>query len=213
MTRLYVVCEGLTELSFVRDILARHIERLMPERIAVQPINLQGQTRYAHLKKPMEKLLGKPSAQVLVTTMIDLYQLPHDFPGHAQCDKYKDAWKRVEEMERFLSEDINDPRFIPYLQLHEFEALILTDVRCLAKYYPKSENNLRKLAMSIEKEYRSPPEEVNRLNPPSRRIRTVVPDYQKTVFGVSAVRDLGIETIRAKCKHFDSWLQRLENLF
>jgi hypothetical protein len=42
---------------------------------------------------------------------------------------------------------------------------------------------------------------------------TVVPEYQKTVFGVSAVRDLGIETIRAKCKHFDSWLQRLENLF
>jgi len=42
---------------------------------------------------------------------------------------------------------------------------------------------------------------------------TIVPEYQKAVFGMSAVSDLTIETIRAKCKHFDSWLQRLETLF
>src|SRR5260370_31182088 len=173
---------------------------------------MRGQIRYTQLKKPKKRLIGKPAARVLVTTMIDLYQLPADFPGHAQGNEYKNPWKRVEGMERFLSEDINDKRFIPYLQLHEFEALILTDVRCLANYYPKSKEALARLAKSIERKYRSP-EEVNRLNPPSRRIRTVVREYQKTVFGVSAVRDLGIARIRAKCKHFDSWLQRLETPF
>src|SRR5260370_12360571 len=99
-----------------------------------------------------------------------------------------------------------------YVQLNECEALILTDVRCLAKYYPKSKTDLVSFAKIIEKEYRSP-EEVNRLNPPSWRIKTIVPEYQKAVFGMSAVRDLGIERIRAKWKHFDSWLQRLETLF
>jgi len=207
-----VVSEGLTELNFVREILAPRIEPRWPGRIAVQPINLQGHTSYGKSKKLIRALLGKPSSEAMVTTMVDLYELPRDFPGHAQCDKYKNARKRVEEMERSLREDIDDQRFIPYLQLHEFEALILTDARCLAKYYPKSEGNLVRLAKSIEKQYKSP-EEVNRLRPPSRRIMTVVPEYQKTVFGVSAVRDLGLETIRAKCKHFDSWLQRLETLF
>jgi hypothetical protein len=174
--------------------------------------NLRGHSSYAKLKKLIRTLLAKPSAEVLVTSMIDLYNVPADFPGREVCDAHKDPWKRVDEMERFLNADIMDPRFIPYLQLHEFEALILTDARCLSKYYPKGKNALDKLAKSIEKQYRSP-EEVNQLTPTSRRIATAVPEYQKTVFGVSAVQDLGIERIRANCKHFDTWLKRMEALF
>src|SRR5258706_9889988 len=114
-------------------------------------------------------------------------------------------------MERFLYEDIQDPRLIPYLQLHEFEALILTDVRCLVKYYPHSEEGLVKLANAIEKQFKSP-EEVNRMTPPYGRITMVVPEYQKALFGIAAVSDLGLERIRSGCKHFHSWLQRLEGL-
>jgi hypothetical protein len=129
-------------------------------------------------KKLIRTLLAKPSAEVLVTSMIDLYNVPADFPGREVCDAHKDPWKRVDEMERFLNADIMDPRFIPYLQLHEFEALILTDARCLSKYYPKGKNALDKLAKSIEKQYRSP-EEVNQLTPPSRRIATAVPESKR----------------------------------
>ncbi|MBZ5729116.1 MAG: DUF4276 family protein [Acidobacteriia bacterium] len=52
-----------------------------------------------------------------VTTMIDLYDLPVDFPGYAACDEHKDPWKRVDEMERFFFGDLQDQRFTPYLQL------------------------------------------------------------------------------------------------
>lgn len=31
---------------------------------------------------------------------------------------------QVEEMERCIKDDIKDVRFIPYIQLHEFEALL-----------------------------------------------------------------------------------------
>jgi hypothetical protein len=160
--RLYVVSEGLTEVNFVREILGPHIEGRSSAGIVIQAINLRGQPSYAETKKLIKTLLGKLSAEVIVTTMIDLYQLSRDFPGRARCDEYKDARKRVEEMERFLREDIDDQRFIPHLQLHEFEALILTDARCLAKYYPKSKNALVRLARSIEQKYKSP-EEVNGL--------------------------------------------------
>lgn len=211
MTRLYVVGEGLTETTFVRDVLAPHVEQRWPARLAVQAPNLRGRCAYAEVKKLIRTLLGNPTGDLFVTTMIDLYKLPGDFPGHAECGGYEDPWKRVGEMERLLTEDIQDRRFIPHLQLHEFEALILTDALCLTKYYPSHKDELGRLARSVEKDFRSP-EEVNRMTPPSRRIITAVPEYQKVPFGISAAADLGLERIRGKCKHFDAWLQRLERL-
>jgi len=212
VTRLYVVSEGFTEANFVRDILKPHLEGRWPGRVNVEAPNLRGHHTYAGLKKLILTLLGKPAAEVLVTTMVDLFKLPGDFPGHAACDAFEDPWERVEELEKSFYDDIGDHRLIPYLQLHEFEALILTDVRCLIRFYPDRENELVKLAKSIEKQFKSP-EEVNRTTPPSSRIRAVVPQYQKALFGNYAVLDLGIERIRDRCKHFHAWLQRLEALF
>ena len=84
----------------------RMFESRWPERITVQAPNLGGHSTYAALKKLIRALLGNPDGAVLVTTMIDLFKLPGDFPGRAVCDDYDDPWKRVEEMERFFSEDI-----------------------------------------------------------------------------------------------------------
>jgi hypothetical protein len=212
VTRLYVVSEGLTETSFVRDVLTPHLERQWPERLAVHAPNLRGHCSYAEVKKLIRALFANPGGEVLVTTMLDVFNLAADFPGRSACDGYDDPWKRVEEQERFFSEDVQDRRLIPYLQLHEFEALILTDARCLAKYYPNRRSDLIKLAKSVKKKFKSP-EEVNRRTPPSWRIRTVVPEYQKPLFGISAFTDLGMEKVRAACKHFDSWLKKLEGLF
>jgi hypothetical protein len=207
-----VVSEGLTETNFVREILTPHVEQLLGPTVNVHAPNMRGNCRYAEVKKLIRALLGNPASDVFVTTMIDLYKLPDDFPGHAACSSYEEARKRVESMERLWLEDVQDQRFVPYLQLHEFEALILTDALCLARYYPSHKDDLARLARTVEKDCRSP-EEVNRMTPPSWRIRAVVPEYQKPLFGISAVADLGLEKIRSKCKHFDSWLQRLERLF
>ena len=54
--------------------------------------------------------------------MIDLYALPDDFPGTEAFKGEQDPYRRVEGMEQALAEDIDDPRFMPYIQLHEFEA-------------------------------------------------------------------------------------------
>jgi Domain of unknown function (DUF4276) len=210
VTHLYVVAEGVTEINFVRDVLAPYLDRRRPEGIAVEAPNLQGKCAYGEVGRLVRKLLRNLASGVRVTKMIDLYGLRGEFPGHAECMAYDDPW-RVAEMERLIYEDIQDERVIPYLQLHEFEALILTDVGCLAKYYPGGKQALDKLAKSIQKDFKSP-EAVNRMTPPSRRIRTAVPEYQKSLFGASAVGDLGLERIRATCKPFDSWLRKLEML-
>jgi len=108
VTRLYVISEGLTESNFVRDILAPHVESVWPDRLTVQAPNLRGHCTCAELKKLIRALLGNPEGAVLVTTMIDLFKLPQDFPGSVVCDDYEDPWKRVEAMERFFYEDIQD---------------------------------------------------------------------------------------------------------
>ena len=52
LTRLYVVCEGLTEVNLVRDILAPHIEQRWAERIAVPKApNLRGSGTFLQLEK------------------------------------------------------------------------------------------------------------------------------------------------------------------
>ena len=136
----------------------------------------------AEVKKLILALLGNPATEVFVTTMIDLYKLPGDFPGYAECSGHEDARKRVEEMERFLSKDVPDRRFVPHLQLHEFEALILTDAPNLAKYYPNRKDELGKLARRRPGESERPCLSTRRRSSGSRRSRTLV----SKGFGASA---------------------------
>jgi hypothetical protein len=112
-------------------------------------------------------------------------------------------------LEDSCQQDINDSRFIAYLQLHEFEALLLADIEVLADQYPNRHAALRRLARSLRT---LPPEHVNRRTPPSHRIRQAVPEYDKVVAGVAAVERIGLHVLRERCGHFGEWLGRLEEL-
>src|SRR6266446_415598 len=60
-----------------------------------------------------------------------VYKLPTDFPGFAQVKNFADPYQKVTHLEERLAADIADSRFIPYIQLHEFEGLLF-------KYQTKS---------------------------------------------------------------------------
>jgi hypothetical protein len=53
--------------------------------------------------------------------------LPADFPAYDQALSAIDPYMRVEVLESAMAADISDSRFIPYIQLHEFEALVLAE--------------------------------------------------------------------------------------
>ncbi|MDI9569703.1 MAG: DUF4276 family protein [Pseudomonadota bacterium] len=59
----------------------------------------------------------------------------------------------------------------------------------------------------------SSPEEINERpeSSPSKRIKSLFPAYRKTVHGPLAAQRIGLEHIRASCRHFDDWLMKLEN--
>jgi hypothetical protein len=199
-----VFCEGLAEVSFVRDILD---DFLGP--VKVIPLNLRGGLTYDRVRREIRNHLAGAEKTHGVTTMIDLFGLPRDFPGMAQCDGILDPLGRVQALEERFAADLDDKRFVPYPQLHEFEALILVKVMSLARVYPNRKKALRELAKTVKSEFETP-EHVDQNTPPSRHIRFAVPEYGKATDAILAIQEIGIDKIRGGCLHFHDWLTKLE---
>jgi hypothetical protein len=115
MTRLLVAAEGLTEVNFVTQILKPYLEERAPDRIVLNAPNLRGYRTYAGLKKFVKNLLASPGSAAIVTTMIDLFKIPRDFPGLAEAN-HEESDQRVRHLERCFTEEIGDRRFFAYLQ-------------------------------------------------------------------------------------------------
>ena len=147
--------------------------------------------------------------------MIDLYAIHADFPDLAEAEKLQHIpMARVEALERSFAEDINDPRFVPYIQLHEFEAYLFSDPSRFAHFYDGHRRQIAAL-QAIADAHDSP--ELIDDGPhtaPSKRIIAELPDYKwaKASEGPQVAELIGLDTIRKKCIHFSTWLSRIENL-
>lgn len=70
------------------------------------------------------------------STLFDYYGLPADFPGLDSDDGPPSArlYERVNWLEDRLAREVGDThRFRPYLQVHEFEALLFADVKTIER--------------------------------------------------------------------------------
>jgi hypothetical protein len=152
---------------------------------------------------------------VFVSTMIDLYTFPKQ--GNTIYDEEVEAAGsgrlKLTLLERKFAERINHYRFIPYVQLHEFEALLLSKPEALSLFYTDKEREIQQIKDDIGN---TPPEEINETpeGAPSKRIIRHIPLYkrQKTTAGITAAKAIGLPFIREKCPHFDEWITQLENL-
>ena len=210
MIRLYIVAEGLTEFQFVVQLLKSHLEAAGKGGIDVQAPRLGGYRTWTRSKKFLRTLLQSPDPEVRVTTMIDLFKIAGDIPGRSDLPDATPL-ARVHQIERLIAEDVGDKRFFPYIQLHEFEALVLSDLAVLAEQRPNRRGPILDLKARLDKEFESP-EHVNRVRPPSYWIKDVVPEYQKPTDGINAVVGIGIPKLRERCVHFGQWLDYLESL-
>ena len=95
--------------------------------------------------------------------------------------------------------------------MHEFEALLFSSPEGLAASLYKPE--LVELFAAIRNQFASP-EEINDSceTAPSKRILKLYPDYQKRLEGALAAIEIGLETMRSECQHFNDWLSRLERI-
>ncbi|MCB1638534.1 MAG: DUF4276 family protein [Thiothrix sp.] len=222
MIRLHITAEGQTEQRFVNEVLRPHLAAFgvyTDVRCVITSKDNRaskefrgGMTTYARARNDILNWMKEDSAaECRFTTMFDLYALPDDFPGFASVRKHADPYARVAALEQALKEDIGSQRFIPYIQLHEFEALILADVRALDLEYLEHENPIRNLQAMVGGQN---PELINdgRETAPSRRIIREIPEYDKVTSGVSVAGHIGLPVLREKCMHFDEWVTRLEQL-
>jgi hypothetical protein len=216
--RVLISVEGQTEETFVRETLSPHLlERgvapipilVITKVVKSGPSFKGGITSYERVRKDILRLLGDTDA-VAVTTMYDVYGLPQDFPGY-QARPAQDCYAKVAHLEAGLGQDINHRRFHPYLQLHEFEALLFVDLEKANHWLPGTGqlNALRSIKAVVNS-----PEEIDD-DPdtaPSKRLLALFPGYQKTLHGPLVTIDVGLEQIRRECSHFNQWLTWLEEL-
>lgn len=147
--------------------------------------------------------------------MIDLYAIHPDFPGLAESESLRqNPIERVEFLEQRFTEDISDYRFIPYIQLHEYEAYLFVDPTCF-EYLDANRTKEIEALKAIANQYETP-ELINdgQQTAPSKRIIAQFPDYEKSkpVFGPLLAEGIGLQVIRSRCPHFNTWLSRLESL-
>jgi hypothetical protein len=217
MTRLHVVCEGKTEAEFVKKTLAPHLcsFNIYADARCVftnRKLNKKGGvTCYPQVKDDISRWLKEDqNSDCFFSSMIDLYALPKSFPNYSEALKQLDPYRKIEVLENGFKQDIADQRFIPYIQLHEFEALLLSDPQQLKFEYLENMKGIQELVKMVGSQN---PELINdgENTAPSKRILHEISSYDK-ILGASIAMYIGIEKLRKKCAHFNSWLTKLENL-
>jgi len=210
MKRLYIVVEGQTEEEFIKKVLAPYL--LLQGILCVTPVAIHrahgargGMVSYEPLKNDVLRLLREGDAPI-VSTLIDFFRCP-DTPGEEVWNKATNHQQEVELREQEIGRDIGSRHFIPYIQLHEFEALLFSsDVGFNGRFSPKETDELSKIVGDYPN-----PEEINSSpeGAPSKRILAIVPTYDKVLHGGSIANAIGIGTILERCPRFRAWVERL----
>ena len=223
MKKVLALVEGPTEEAFIKQVVQPALPKiiLVPIVIKTRSTGAQpdkgGTVAYYEFKRQLQLLLGDTSA-TLVTTMIDFQGLGSDFPGREQ-PAGGTALAKVLWVEEAMRRDLNEARYLPYLSLHEFEALLFTRPGSIAAVLHKPK--LAKSLQNIREDYPQTPEEINDspATSPSARIESACEQlfgsarvFQKRTHGPMIAARIGLETIRAECPHFNDWISKLENL-
>lgn len=224
MSKVVAIVEGQTEQTFVRDVLAPYLGR---KSIFIRAI-LGGKTgkrggvqAWEAARSDIVRVLKSGST---CTMMFDYYGMPESWPGRIQSNRM--AWdqraayvesKLIKDIRDVMGADFKQALFIPYVQLHEFEALAFADVQILARVTaPLGNMPERYLLDQFQNvlDQAGHPEAINDSYEtcPSRRITSQVKAYKKRLHGPIITKRIGLNTLRNQCTHFASWLNKLENI-
>lgn len=222
MKRLYVLVEGQTEEEFVKRVVAPHLLELQLATFAIvveTSRDRSGRKRRGggHWKHWFRDLMRLTRQQVgpgcRFSTMFDLYGLPADFPQLTTHSAIGDTNVRADALAQEMALAVNDYRFIPYVQRHEFEALVLAALTELRSFLDESVD-LDGVSTLQSLLNQCAPEDINDSpdTAPSKRLESLIPGYRKSFHGPLAVERAGLHTLRLACPRFNDWVVRLEGL-
>ena len=200
LVRLGVVAEGQTEVELVSWVLADH---LRCRGVEPTPIPLLGNVSVQRLANNMARAYREFD---VVTSLVDFYGFGGK--GSATVDDLEEQVRQ--QVRLYIRHRLDVRRVIPYVQKHEFEALLFADVQAFAAIDVSPQDVGQLAAISFQ----FAPEDIDDhpRTAPSKRIVAVVPDYDKVVGGTVVASEVGLPAMRSACPRFDAWLTRLEAL-
>ena len=224
---IHILCEGQTEQGFVEKVLRPYLQDNGIKGVNGILITTNkkknargGLLSYNHALTDLRILqrtkIDGDFERHIFTTMFDFYALPDDFPGFEKIKTIRDPYLKVSNLEKDFADEINDNRFIPYIQLHEFEALLFCGIEYIAELYPGCEKRCEQLTQALQNV--GNPELINNSphTAPSKRIIKAIEgdnkthyNYNKPKTGRFVTEKIGIDELRSKCKHFDEWIEKL----
>ena len=210
MIRLAIVVEGRAEEEFVKQVLADHLRQ---RSVEPQPILLgraRGRSGGGNVSKErvvleMGYLLGSFDA---VTSLVDYYGFRRK--GDLTVDDLEKELKR--QIRKNYRQAMYPKTVLPYVQRHEFESLLFSNVDVFSEVLDVTEASVDEL-----REVRaifSTPEDINDSSDtvPSKRIAGAIPTYDKNLDGPYLAMKTGLAVIRDECPRFGDWITRLEQL-
>jgi len=207
MRRLAISVEGSTEREFVRQVLQPHLWGLeidirpvvvTTKRLVSGPNQKGGSISVDRAVPEIRRLLPNFDA---VTTLYDFYGFVGKKPGDT-----------AEDIETRISDRLGNPySFIPYVQVHEFEAILFSGPGHVASAFllPEKAVDLTQIVEAC-----GGPEGIddNPISAPSKRLQAIFPSYDKAFHGPAIALAIGLPAIRAACPRFAAWMSRLEAL-
>jgi len=214
------IVEGKTEQIFIESILAPYLGYKNIGIYATQvskPGQKGGDVRFSRVRKDLGIHL-KQRHDTYVTTFIDYYGVkewpgldlvpPHTSPE--QIARIINETTKAEVIALF-PEQHAEQRFIPFIAVHEFEALLFSDTKILAEQIGISQFTVDNVLNEC-----GSPEAINNnpLTAPSKRLDSwsAKGTFLKTTMGITIAQKIGIEKMRNNCPLFDSWLKKLEDI-
>lgn len=211
--------EGRTEQIFVKALLSPYLART---KVYITPIILTkpgqngGDVSFTRAKNDIERHL-KQRQETWLTLLVDYYGIKSDWPGHKESKRKIQHELKAKVMNEATRQRVNDlfrtqdseRRFIPYVSMFEFEALLFSDANILARKLNVRPKEVEKILSRCGE-----PEKINDKSQtaPSKRLEALSNRFKKTTTGISIAGEIGIDKMRGACPIFNEWITKLENL-
>jgi hypothetical protein len=216
---IMAIVEGRTEQIFIQDMVGPF---LATQGIYMRPVLISkpgqkgGDVKFARAKNDIGLHL-KQRKDTFLTLFVDYYGLKSDWPGREEAKTKSLPGEKAEVINNATKDQVNalfadydsDRRFIPYICIHEFEALLFSEPAILASRLHVPQKRIDKILSECKA-----PEKIDDSpdSAPSKRLESLSDRFKKTTTGIAVAKAIGLPKIRAKCPVFDAWLTEVEKL-
>lgn len=217
--KIVAIVEGKTEQIFIQDILAPYLSRktiFMTPIIISKPGQKGGDVKFSRVKNDIELHL-KQRSDTYLTLFVDYYGIKRDWPGLNEAKKQTTPYNKAKIINTATKDMVNtlfgnhdsERRFIPYVAIHEFEAMLFSEPRKLADQLQVSQIAIEKIISECGE-----PEKIDDspVSAPSKRLENLSSRFKKTSTGIAIAKATGLQKIREQCPIFNNWLSIIEGL-